>query len=272
MFERFTRRAESVVVLAREEARSRGHAVIEPEHLLLGLLLEKDGLAALILAERGITLERVREEIPQSAAGSREEPSAAEIALSPSCEKVRERALREALSLGHPRVGTEHVLLALTSEQAGSAARILLNFGADSDAIRHAITGRPRLTPEEAFARCQQDLETAREAHRQAVTDQERMSAASRTALAQWGADNARGKLLSPECRAALDVLVDFATEEWLREEPPPDDADVRRHYRHHCKMNIEGQVLQTLFHPRLGPEGDHILGHPGGPNSDQPA
>jgi ATP-dependent Clp protease ATP-binding subunit ClpA len=269
MFERFTSRARSVIALAREEAVA-GHGLVEPEHVLLGLLRETHGRGAQLLAP-DITLKRVREELHAFPGGSGPEPSAGEIALSPSCKEVVERALRVALSLGQPRVGTEHILLALTSQQAGVAAQVLIRLGTDAETLLQALTGRARKAPQEVLDDCQQELDAAREAHRHAAT-QQRASAESCMAVTGLLADRARGKLLSPERRAALDVLVDYATDEWLHGQPLAADENVRRHYRHHCMINIEAQVLAALLHPQLGPEGDHIDGHPGGPNSIWPA
>ena len=210
-----------------------------------------------MLEDQGVTLARVRENLAKSASGSGNEPRAGEIPLSPRCERVLQGALRESLRLDLARVGTEHILLALTWEQAGAAARILMKLGADAGTMRHVVIERP--------------LEE-REGYGPEDSERQRALAVARMEVGKWVADKARGKLLSSECRDALDVLVEFATEEWLREQPPPEDAEMRRHYRHYCRINIEGQVLQTLFHPQLGPEGDHIAGHPGGPNSKQPA
>src|SRR5580658_3516325 len=131
MFERFTERARQVVVLAQEEARTL-------KHNLLGLLREEEGLAARVLESLDITVERVRAQVVRIV-GSGEEVTSGQIPFTPRAKKVLELALREALSLGHNYIGTEHILLGLVRENEGVAARILLDFDADSEKIRNEV-------------------------------------------------------------------------------------------------------------------------------------
>ncbi len=150
MFERFTERARQVVVLAQEEARVLKHNYIGTEHLLLGLLREEEGIAAQVLNALEVTLEEVRIQVAQIV-GTGDEAAAGQIPFTPRAKKVLELALREALSLGHNYIGTEHILLGLIKENEGVAARILLEFDADSEKIRNEImrklTGSARRTP-----------------------------------------------------------------------------------------------------------------------------
>ncbi len=138
MFERFTERARQVVVLAQEEARTLKHNYIGTEHILLGLLREEEGLAARVLESLEITVERVRAQVVRIV-GSGEEVTSGQIPFTPRAKKVLELALREALSLGHNYIGTEHILLGLVRENEGVAARILLDFDADSEKIRNEV-------------------------------------------------------------------------------------------------------------------------------------
>src|SRR5512134_847903 len=138
MFERFTERARQVVVLAQEEARTLKHNYIGTEHILLGLLREDEGLAARVLESLDITVERVRAQVVRIVC-SGEEVTSGQIPFTPRAKKVLELALREALSLGHNYIGTEHILLGLVRENEGVAARILLDFDADSDKIRNEV-------------------------------------------------------------------------------------------------------------------------------------
>src|SRR5213083_1921643 len=138
MFERFTERARQVVVLAQEEARTLKHNYIGTEHILLGLLREEEGLAARVLESLDITVERVRAQVVRIV-GSGEEVTSGQIPFTPRAKKVLELALREALSLGHNYIGTEHILLGLVRENEGVAARILLDFDADYDKIRNEV-------------------------------------------------------------------------------------------------------------------------------------
>jgi hypothetical protein len=145
VFERFTERARQAVVLAQQEARSQRHNYIGTEHILLGLLLEGDGVAAHALEHLGVTLEGARRRLVELV-GSGEEVHEGQIPFTPRAKKVMELSLRESLSLDHNHIGTEHILLALAREDEGVAARILLDFGADPDKVRsvvmHMLSGK----------------------------------------------------------------------------------------------------------------------------------
>ena len=138
MFERFTDRARQVVVFAQDEARLLKHNYIGTEHLLLGLLRMEEGLAYAVLGSLGVTVEEVRAQVARIV-GPGEEVTTGQIPFTPRAKKVLELALREALSLGHNYIGTEHILLGIVRENEGVAARILADFGAGPDVIRNAV-------------------------------------------------------------------------------------------------------------------------------------
>jgi ATP-dependent Clp protease ATP-binding subunit ClpC len=138
VFERFTERARQVVVFAQEEARALGHNYIGTEHLLLGLLREEEGIAARVLESLEITVSGVRAEVAQIV-GPGGEVAAGQIPFTPRAKKVLDLALREALSLGHNWIGTEHVLLGLARENDGVAMQILLDHGVTPDRIRDEV-------------------------------------------------------------------------------------------------------------------------------------
>ena len=149
MFERFTERARQVVVLAQDEARALKHNYIGTEHILLGLLREEEGLAARVLESLDITVEEVRAQVARIV-GQGDEVTTGQIPFTPRAKKVLELALREALSLGHNYIGTEHILLGLVRENDGVAARVLLDFDADAEKIRNEII--PMLSgPEQVY-------------------------------------------------------------------------------------------------------------------------
>ena len=141
MFERFTERARQVVVLAQDEARALKHNYIGTEHILLGLLREEEGLAARVLESLDITVEEVRAQVARIV-GQGDEVTTGQIPFTPRAKKVLELALREALSLGHNYIGTEHILLGLVRENEGVAARILLDFDADAETVRANLLSR----------------------------------------------------------------------------------------------------------------------------------
>jgi hypothetical protein len=146
VFGRFTKRARQVVVLGNEEARALGHNYIGTEHILLGLLREEEGLAARVLRSHGVAVEWVRSQVVRIVVYG-EEPTSGQIPFTPQTKKVMETALREALSLGHDDVATEHVLLGLLRDDEGVAVRILLDYDIDLLHLRDDVivrTGSPR--------------------------------------------------------------------------------------------------------------------------------
>jgi ATP-dependent Clp protease ATP-binding subunit ClpC len=147
VFERFTERARQVVVLAQDEARALQHNYVGTEHVLLGLLREEQGIAARVLESLGVTIEAVREQVARIV-GQGDVAEAGQIPFTPRAKRVLELALREALSLGHNWIGTEHLLLGLARENDGVAMQVLLDFGVDADRIRDEVVrtlgGPPR--------------------------------------------------------------------------------------------------------------------------------
>jgi ATP-dependent Clp protease ATP-binding subunit ClpC len=140
VFERFTEPARQVVVLAQDEARALRHNYIGTEHILLGLLRKREGLGALALESLDVKLEDVRAQVGRIV-GQGDEATTGQIPFTPRVKKVLELSLREALSLGHDYIGTEHLLLGIVRENEGVAARILLNFDADAEKVRSAVLG-----------------------------------------------------------------------------------------------------------------------------------
>jgi ATP-dependent Clp protease ATP-binding subunit ClpC len=138
VFERFTERARQSVVLAQDEARALKHNYIGTEHLLLGLLREEEGLAARVLVSLGVTLDEARGQIRRTV-GQGDEAPAGQIPFTPRAKKVLEFSLREALTLGHDYIGTEHVLLGLVRDTEGVGARILIDFGATAEKVREEM-------------------------------------------------------------------------------------------------------------------------------------
>ncbi len=130
VFERFTDRAQRVVVLAQEEARTLNHNYIGTEHLLLGLVREGEGVAAKALESLGISLDEVRQQVEEIIGQGQEAPPG-HIPFTPRAKKVMELAQREANDLGHSYIGTEHLLLGLAREGEGVAAQVLVKLGAD---------------------------------------------------------------------------------------------------------------------------------------------
>ncbi|GAA3289002.1 ATP-dependent Clp protease ATP-binding subunit [Dactylosporangium vinaceum] len=146
MFERFTDRARRVVLMAQESARTLNHNYLGSEHLLLGLLMEGDGVAAAALRGLGVTLEAARREV-EEIVGLGSVAPVAHIPFTPRAKKILELALRESLRLGHNHVCTEHILLGLIRDGEGTAAQVMIRLGAAPNALRAQImdglTGHP---------------------------------------------------------------------------------------------------------------------------------
>ncbi len=139
MFERFTKRARRVVVLAQEEARMLSHDYIGTEHLLLGLVHEGTGVAAQALESLGITQQAVRQQVEEVIGRGHQDPRGGHIPFAPQAKKALELSLREALQIGHNYIGTEHILLGLIREGEGPAAQVLVSLGADLDTVREQV-------------------------------------------------------------------------------------------------------------------------------------
>jgi ATP-dependent Clp protease ATP-binding subunit ClpA len=137
MFERFTNRARHVVVLSQEEARLLNHNYIGTEHILLGLLGEPESIGGQVLAGFGLTRDGVREEVVEKIGRGKSMPSG-HIPFTPRAKKTLELSLREALSIKHNYIGTEHIVLGLIREGEGVAAQILRDH-ADLLEIRAAV-------------------------------------------------------------------------------------------------------------------------------------
>jgi len=138
VFERFTDRARRVVVLAQEESRMLNHNYIGTEHILLGLIHEGEGVAAIAMEELDISLDVVRSAVEEVIGQGQEAPTG-HIPFTPRAKKVLELSLREALQLGHDYIGTEHILLGLIREGEGVAAQVLQKLGADLNRVRQQV-------------------------------------------------------------------------------------------------------------------------------------
>jgi len=139
MFGRFTDEARRVLALAQEEARTLNHSRIGTEHLLLGLVQEREGTAAEALESLGISLDAVRQQVEKITGQVRDVPAASHNQYTLRAKKALDLSLREALQLGHHHIGTEHILLGLLREREGPAAQVLVELGADLTQVRQQV-------------------------------------------------------------------------------------------------------------------------------------
>ncbi|MBG88222.1 MAG: NDP-hexose 4-ketoreductase [Verrucomicrobiales bacterium] len=135
----FTPRAQQVLALARKEADRFNHNFVGTEHLLLGLIKLGQGVAVNVLQKMGLDLETVRLEVEKQVGTGPDQKQVGSIPYTPRVKKVLSLAAREAKSLNHTYVGTEHILLGLLREGDGVAARVLKNLDVDIEETRKEI-------------------------------------------------------------------------------------------------------------------------------------
>ena len=137
-FEKFSERARRALTRAQEEAQHFGHSYIDTEHILLGLIVEDDGVASKVLSNLGVAASKVRAAV-EFVVGRGERTNQGEVGLTPRAKKVIELAVEEARRLNHTYIGTEHLLLGLLREHEGTAASVLESFGVTLEKVQNEI-------------------------------------------------------------------------------------------------------------------------------------
>jgi ATP-dependent Clp protease ATP-binding subunit ClpC len=140
MYERFTKEACQVLVLAQEETRRLGRTRIGTEQMLLALIGEGSGVASLVLNRLGVNLTSARLKVEQiTGLGTGVTPWEEVCKFSPRAERVVVLSGEEALQLGYNFIGTEHLLLALIQEEDSVALRVLKSLGVEPEQVRTQI-------------------------------------------------------------------------------------------------------------------------------------
>ncbi|HZN41640.1 MAG TPA: ATP-dependent Clp protease ATP-binding subunit [Planctomycetota bacterium] len=139
MFDRFTDRAKKVMSFARQEAMKFNHEYIGTEHILLGLVQEGSGVAANVLKNMTVDLEKIRHEVEKIVKTGPSMVTMGQLPFTPRAKKVLELSLEEASQLSHNYIGTEHLLLGLIRENEGIAAQVLMNLGVKLDEVREEV-------------------------------------------------------------------------------------------------------------------------------------
>lgn len=137
MMQRFTDDAQRVLSLAQEAALELGHDYVGTEHVLIGLIKVKNGVAAKALEELGLVTEDIFEAVEQHV--GRGNKKATSIYMTPRVKHVLELAIQVANHMNHNYVGTEHILLGLLSDGSGVAVAILRAMNIRSNDIVEAI-------------------------------------------------------------------------------------------------------------------------------------
>jgi len=144
----FSDRVKDVISYSREEAIRLGHEYIGPEHLLLGLIREGEGLAIKILVNLGLDLSQLKRAIESAVRGTVNTINLTNLPLTRQAEKVLKITRLEAKLLKSPVIGTEHLLLSILREENNVAAQILARFSVTYDIVRSELDqkddGSPR--------------------------------------------------------------------------------------------------------------------------------
>ena len=138
-FEKFTDKARKVLVLAQDEARTLHQPYVGTEHILLGLMKEKDGLAAQALERLNVKHDDVVAAIRQVVAIDEDADVSGHLSFTPRMKRVLENSLREAMQMGQSYISTEHLLLGIVREGEGTALAVLGRLGVKGDDIRNAL-------------------------------------------------------------------------------------------------------------------------------------
>jgi ATP-dependent Clp protease ATP-binding subunit ClpA len=216
-FRRFTEKAKKVLAFAQDEAWTAHHSYIGTEHLLLGLLREGDGLAAKVLANLGVEIEKVRSTI-ESMLGRNERIIVQQIIPTSRVKKVIEIAFQEARRMNSTHVGTEHLLLGLLIEGEGLAAHVLEDLGVNLERVRQELALMTGLDPMDVApeGRLREDAwdllkRLHEELHRANLAGQSEWAASQRAAVSLLSS------LLPPRVGAAARSALALAEEEATR-------------------------------------------------------
>ena len=131
--ERFTQRARQVLTIAHAETERLKQPQIGTEHLLLGLIIEDGGIASRVLTELGLDRERVTETVERLTGFGT--GASDHIELHADTKQAIENAITEAQRLGHPYIGTEHLLLGLVRMESSTALDVLRKLGVTSEQV-----------------------------------------------------------------------------------------------------------------------------------------
>jgi len=139
LFEKMTDQGRKVIVLAQQEASNLNHGHLGTEHLLLGLLAEGRGAGATALTSLGVSLDITRDAVAALTGRGRQSPAHGHVPFTSRGSIAVELAAREAVQLGHPNLGTGHLLLGIARLGSGVAVQILVTHGADMKLVRERV-------------------------------------------------------------------------------------------------------------------------------------
>jgi ATP-dependent Clp protease ATP-binding subunit ClpC len=139
VFDRLTERACRVLDLAHREAQRFHHDYIGTEHILLGLVELRSGVATAVLEDLDVDLKKIRKEVEKRVSTGTPMVTMGQLPFTPRAKRVLELSLEEASNLGHTDIGTEHLLLGLIREGEGIAAQVLRNVEVKVEDVRTRV-------------------------------------------------------------------------------------------------------------------------------------
>lgn len=139
MFERFTDRARRALFFARLATSELGGQVIEPEHLLLGVLRAATGPTRDLLSRAGVGIDSMRQQLSARIATGAKVATSVEIPFSDITKRILAAAATEADQLHHAHIGTEHLLLGVLGEPATDAGQLLIEANLSLETVRHDV-------------------------------------------------------------------------------------------------------------------------------------
>ncbi|MDR2748855.1 MAG: ATP-dependent Clp protease ATP-binding subunit [Bifidobacteriaceae bacterium] len=138
MHERFTESARNAISIAQQEAQGLGHNFIGTEHLMLGLVQEKEGLAGRALLSMGVTPDKLRFEVIDLIGKGNSAPGS-QLPFTPRVKGILDASLKGSLTFNHGHIGTEHILLAVIDEGEGVGVQALLKLGISIENLRQTV-------------------------------------------------------------------------------------------------------------------------------------
>lgn len=253
MKEIFTNRAKEALQIAQNEAKLLRHRTVGTEHILLGLVMEQDGIAGKTLREASLTEENVRDEIEHLVdygPGSKDDIDLNEEILlpySPRTRQIMTYAGDEARRLNSPLIGTEHILLGLLREENILSSQIMKNLNLSLAKVRKSISGKLGIS----FA-----SETANNKKRKASKQATQSNTPTLDSLARDLTQNAREGRLDPivgrdnEIRRITQILSRRTKNNpVLVGEPGVGKTAIAEGF---AQKIVSGQVPPTLMNKRL--------------------
>ena len=208
MYDRFTDRARKVMQLANQETQRFNHEYIGTEHILLGLVKEGTGVAALVLKSFDVDLRKIELEVDKLVERGPERAITVKLPQAPGATRIVLYAVEEARKLDHSFVGTEHLILGLLRVKEGVACKVLTRLGLELNETRHKVLELLGLAPEgdkvEVARKKRNSRTPALDTFTEDITELAREGALSPVIGRQKEIDQLTTVLCRRDCRSAM--------------------------------------------------------------------